>query len=125
MMVDKIIEDDSLRAQGTGFTLGIRLPWYRALPLSTVEVVSVAVDRQPIAPEKIQFALNGQQWRLPELKRLTHEFWFITDTGELRIDDARLERGSEHDVELVLAVYPPYIKGLQRLLRWTKRLAVH
>ena len=124
MMVDKIIEDGSLRAVDGGFTFGIRLPWYRSVPLSDVEVVSVSVDQMPVAPESIRFAVNGQSWGLGELRRLTKEFWFVTDTAELRASGSKLAPGSEHDVELVIAVYPPYIRGLQRLLRWTKRLTV-
>ena len=124
MMVDKIIEDGSLRAAGNGFTLGIRLPWYRSVPLSDVEIVSVSVDQQPVALENVQFSANEQIWPVSQLKALTEEYWFVTDTARLHVTGNALHQGSEHDVELVIAVYPPYIRGLQRLLRWTKRLQV-
>ena len=41
------------------------------------------------------------------------------------VDAFNLERGSEHAVEVVLAVYPPYIKGLRRVLRWSRRMKVN
>lgn len=47
MMLDKVIEPDSLRAVGDGVTLGLRLPWYRTLPLSTIEIDAVKIDGRP------------------------------------------------------------------------------
>jgi hypothetical protein len=124
MMVDKLIEADSLRATPGGFSVGVRLPWYRTVPLSTVELVSLKVDERAISPGSIRFAINGGEWKLDELPALTEQEWFVIDTAELRVDE-RLDRGSEHAVEVVLAVYPPYIKGLRRLLRWSQRMRVN
>jgi len=125
MMVDKIIEPDSLRALPRGFSVGVRLPWYRTVPLSTVEIVSLKVDERQIPGGNIRFAINGGEWSLDELPALTEQDWFVIDTAELRVRDERLESGSEHAVELVLAVFPPYIRGLRRLLRWSLRMKVH
>lgn len=125
MMVDKLIEPDSLRATQDGFNVGVRLPWYRTVPLSTVELVSLKVDERAIAPGSIRFAINGGEWKLEELAALTEEEWFVIDTAELRVHEERLDRGSEHAIEVVLAVFPPYIKGLRRLLRWSRRMKVN
>ena len=43
------------RCTATGVVLDIRLPWYRSLPLSTVEVASLRVDGREIAPERMSF----------------------------------------------------------------------
>lgn len=125
MMVDKLIEDGSLRATAGGFSVNVRLPWYRSLPLSTVELISLALDGRPVALEQIMLGVNGQRWPLTRLPDLTREFWFVTDSAELQVTGERLSAGSEYDIEVVLALYPPYIRGLQRLLRWTKRLQAH
>jgi hypothetical protein len=125
MMVDKLIEPDSLKLTQAGFSVGVRLPWYRTVPLSTVELVSLKVDARSIPADSIRFAINGGEWRLQQLPELVDQQWFVIDTAELRVVDDRLERGSEHEVEVVLAVYPPYIKGLRRLLRWSRRMKVN
>jgi len=125
MMVDKLIEADSLKATPAGFSIGVRLPWYRTVPLSTVELVSLKVDERSIPANSIRFAINGGEWRLQQLPDLVDQQWFVIDTAELRVVDDRLDRGSEHEVEVVLAVYPPYIKGLRRLLRWSRRMKVN
>lgn len=124
MMVDKVIEDNGLRATIEGFTLKVRLPWYRSLPLSTVDVVSLSVDREAIPAAFIRFALNGGEWSVREMPRLTDQFWFVIDSGTLHVTRHPLERGTDHDIEVVLALYPPYIKGLRRMVRWTKKLRV-
>jgi hypothetical protein len=124
MMVDKIIEDGSLRAHGSGFSINARLPWYRSLPLSTVDVAGLKVDGQPIELGQVEFVVNGRARKLPELRDLEQEFWFVLDTAEIRVSGTELKRGSVHDIELELLLQPPYIKGLQRFLRWTKRLQV-
>ena len=125
MMVDKVIEPDSLKATPAGFSLGLRLPWYRSVPLSTVELVSVKVDGRPIPADRMRIALNGGEWGLDALPDLTDQFWFVIDTAQLNVANEPLDRSAEHDVEVVLAVFPPYIKGLRRLLRWTRRMRVH
>jgi hypothetical protein len=125
MMVDKLIEPDSLKLTQAGFSVGVRLPWYRTVPLSTVELVSLKVDARSIPADSIRFAINGGEWRLQQLPELVDQQWFVIDTAELRVVDDRLDRGSEHEVEVVLAVYPPYIKGLRRLLRWSRRMKVN
>jgi hypothetical protein len=125
MMVDKLIEPDSLRATQAGFSVGLRLPWYRTVPLSTVELVSLKLDERAIPANSIRFAIDGGEWKLEELPALIEQPWFVIDTAELRVLDEHLDRGSEHAVEVVLAVYPPYIKGLRRLLRWSRRMKVN
>ena len=124
MMIDKVIEADGLSATAGGACLSIRLPWYRSLPLSTVDVDAVNIDGKPIAASTMRFALQGEQWPVASLRRLTEKFWFVTDSAQLHLVGLTLERGSEHDVEVILSIYPPYVKGLRRLVKWTKRLRV-
>jgi Domain of unknown function (DUF6379) len=124
MMVDKIIEDGTLRTHADGFSVNARLPWYRSLPLSTVDVSDLKLDGHSVDRDRIEFIVNGQVHKLSELKDFEQEFWFILDSAEIRVKGSPLAANSEHDVELELALRPPYIKGLQRLLRWTKRMQV-
>jgi hypothetical protein len=125
MMVDKVIEEGGLCARPGGFALSVRLPWYRSLPLSTVELVSLGVDGQSIPLDRIRFEVNGGTWALQDLPRLTDEVWFVLDSAQLNVADTTLRADTEHDVEVVLALYPPYIKGLRRVARWTRRMKVN
>lgn len=104
------------RCTATGVVLDIRLPWYRSLPLSTVEVASLRVDGREIAPERMSFELNGRRFRLTELPELVNEWWFVTDSAYLHVDDPAV-LGEGHAVELTLNLYPPYIPGLTWVTR--------
>ena len=114
MMFDKVIDPDTLVSTPEGFTIGIRIPWYRALPLSTIEVGLLKVDGKDIPLEGLLFNLNGNRRTLAELESIVDETWFITDTAVLEVKGFPLERGSEHEVEAVVAVRPPYLKGGMR-----------
>jgi Domain of unknown function (DUF6379) len=118
MMIDKIIEPDSLRARGDTTAVGLRLPWYRALPLSTVEIDEVEVDGERITPHRLSIQLNGQQWPVSTMRNLTGQNWFVTDSADLHIAGLPLAPGSRHEMEVMISLYPPYIKGFRRAFRW-------
>lgn len=100
----------------SGAVLDIRLPWYRSLPLSTVEVASLRVDGREIAPERITFELEGRKFPLAQLPDLTREWWYVTDSAYLHVDDPVL-LGDGHTVELTVNLYPPYIPGMTWVTR--------
>lgn len=124
MMLDKVIEPDSLRDTDGGISLGLRLPWYRSLPLSTVEIDVLKIDGTPVAREKMRLAINGGELPVETLDRHTGQSWFVTDTATLRVDGVSLPKGSVHEVEVTVSVYPPYIKGLRRAVRWAREMEV-
>jgi hypothetical protein len=124
MMLDKVIEKDSLRSTQDGASLGLRLPWYRALPLSTVDIDALKIDGQPVAPERISLSVNGGRWPIGELRQRTDQNWYVTDTATLEFDGVALEPGSTHEVEVTVSMYPPYIRGLRRAVRWSQAMEV-
>ena len=107
-----ILSDNSLQVTEKGFDLAIRLPWYRALPLSTVEVGEVRIDGKSIDAGKITLGVNGRDYGLNQLPDLTAEYWFVLDSAVLHIEYPEAKRGAEYDVEARLTLYPPYIPGL-------------
>lgn len=122
MMIDKIIEPDTLRVRDDGFAVNIRMPWYRGLPLSDVEVNALSFDGEDIPPDRIRFEVNGKSFALDELPGLTTETWFVIDDATLAVRGVTAERGREYDVRLILSVYPPYLKGIRRAFTWTRKM---
>ena len=116
-MFDKVIDDGTLRATPEGFSVGVRLPWYRSLPLSCISVNLLTCDGHPVPAEAITIHLNGRARQLWELVEEIEETWFITDTATLSVKGAPLASGSEHRIEAEIEVRPPYIKGLRRVGR--------
>ena len=111
-----------LRATPRGAEIDIRLPWYRSLPVSVVEVGSLKLDDHEIAATDIRFEVNGKSFALAELPAHTGEFWFVLDSAVLRLPEARLQPGTDHDVELQLNVYPPYVPHLKWVTKVRKTL---
>jgi hypothetical protein len=102
-----------LRATPNGAEIDVRLPWYRSLPVSVVEVGSLKVDEQDVAPGDIRFELNGKSFELKDLPAHSGEFWFVLDAAVLRLPEIRLKPGTDHEVELQLNLYPPYVPHLK------------
>lgn len=122
MMNHRIISDDGLKAVGQGCTIDIRLPWYRTLPLSVVEVLEVTIDGGSIPLDGVELSLEGETFSLDGLERRTCDMWYVLDSAYLKIPSAPVVAGDEHDLSITLAIYPPYIKGYKRITRTDKRL---
>lgn len=111
-----------LRATPTGAEIDVRLPWYRSLPVSVVEVGSLSVDGKAIPSSDIRFEVNGKSFELGELPAHPGEFWFVLDSSVLRVPALHVQPGTDHDVELQLNLYPPYVPHLKWVTKVRKTL---
>jgi hypothetical protein len=114
--------EQGLRATPRGAEIDIRLPWYRSLPISVVEVGGLKVDDRDVPASDIRFEVNGKSFDLHDLPAHADEFWFVLDSAVLRLPDARLQPGTDHDVELQLNLYPPYVPHLKWVTKVRKTL---
>ena len=83
MLTEQVIADGSLRARGDAFTFGLRMPWYRALPLSSLEGLDVRIDDDAIASDELRISLGGTSMRWPSCRRCT-TMWYVADAAEVR-----------------------------------------
>ncbi len=106
----RLVEDHSLRVTETGYQVGLRLLWYRSLPLSCIERIQLVVDGQAVDPGLIRFGINDQQYSLGELASLVDEYWFILDSATLSVTQpGKVVRGRAHNMDVELAMRFPYI----------------
>ena len=117
-----LLNEQGLRVGPQGVGIEVRLPWYRSMPLSVVEVAALHIDGQEIPAGDIRFEINDRSFRLDELAEQTGEFWFVLDPAVLRIPAAAAGSGAEHRVELQLNLYPPYIPHLTWVTRSTRTM---
>ena len=122
MLGDKVLEDGGFGQVDCGFRLQIRLPWYRSLPLSTVEIARLCVDSQVVADENIQFSLGTFHCDLRDMAALTKRYWFVLDSAELLVKGPTPVRDVHHEIEIQMALYPPYVRGLKRIFRCEKKM---
>lgn len=111
-----------LRATPNGAEIDVRLPWYRSLPVSVVEVGSLKVDDQVVASSDIRFEINGKSFDLHELPARFDDVWFVLDSAVLRLPELGLKPGTDHEVELQLNLYPPYVPHLKWVTKVRKTL---
>lgn len=118
MMPDKIIEPATFSQDGTQVSLSIRMPWYRALPLSSVAGVRWLVDGVPVEGDSITWTLDGSAYALSDLPPLHDKWWFVLDSAHL---DGTLSQpvpdSADHLVEITLALYIPYITTAHGVLK--------
>jgi len=122
MFVTRVISDNGLAVTDNGVDIDIRLPWYRALPLSTIGVTQVKIDGKEIDLFSVTFEVNGKTYRLDDLAKHYTQWWYILDSAYLHLPGLSLVPGSEHQVTVTVAIRPPYIPGFYRLTECTKRL---
>jgi hypothetical protein len=112
--VERLIGEEGLCASANGLRLAIRLPWYRSLPFSTVEVASLTIDDVPVDLASVQVEYDEHSWTLAEMAEQTDAFWFVRDSVFLRLNGREGATGDAHRVALTINVNPPYIPGMKR-----------
>lgn len=111
--VERVIGASGLSFAGGRARVEVRLPWYRSLPLSTVRIEKIALDGREIPQHEILFELGALSVPLPRLADLTDQFWFVLDSAFVTFP-AGIASGSEHQVDVSVTLFPPYIPGMRR-----------
>lgn len=122
--VERVIGEEGLAATAGGLKLAMRLPWYRSLPFSVVEVGPLAVDGEAVNLDDALIEYDGQQWPLSQNGEKVDTFWFIRDSAFLVLPSLRAEVGETREVSLNLFISPPYIPGMRRTNPQTSTLTV-
>ena len=116
MIPDRIIEQNTLKTNGSTSQVEVRLPWYRSLPAASVSEVEFSVDGVAAPADSIRWTLNGRTYALDELVGVIDEWWFPTDSAVLS-GLIPLEAGGTHEVRVALKLYIPYIVTDHGVLR--------
>jgi hypothetical protein len=124
MEASYILSDTGLQTTPTGLKLEIRLPWYRTLPLSTIEMGELRIGARSIDPGNIRFELAGRTYALEQLPQQIETDWFILDSAYLHVSGLIPPAPGELlDISVTLNIYPPYIPGFKRVVRDRRTLA--
>lgn len=105
-----LIEANSLVATKEGFEIKVRSKWYRSLPLSCIEEVTVSVDGVAIAPGHITFEVDNVNYTLEELCEEVSKYWWVQDSAIVRVKSSDMVKtGTEYNVEAMVTLRAPYI----------------
>jgi hypothetical protein len=92
----------------SGVQVTVRLTDYRSLPLSCLAGIEISIDGTVIDPAGLVLVLDGEGYRLPDLRERTDLWWFVLDPAELFIPlETPLEPG-HHEVTGTLHLIVPY-----------------
>lgn len=80
-IVSLVIGREPLQADSAGIRVPLRLPWYRSLPLSSIESLELSIDGRPVARDRIRIEANGELLTLDDMAQRSDEFWFVQDTA--------------------------------------------
>jgi len=105
-----VLRAQSLRSTPEGYEVDVHLAWYRSLPLSCVENISIKIAGKEVPSEQMRVRYLNRSLRLEELGELVDDWWFIQDplTIDVACSDAR-ESGAEVELEVELATRIPYV----------------
>jgi Domain of unknown function (DUF6379) len=109
MLTDQVIGDGSLRSADDGFTFDLRMPWYRALPLSSLEGLDVSLDGEQVPSEELRLSLDGKTYGLADLPPLYDEWWYVADAAEVRAPKRGGLPSGDHELDVTIALRIPYI----------------
>jgi uncharacterized protein DUF6379 len=103
-----VVRDDALSATEDGLALQIHSHWYRALPLTSLAVVDLTIDGEPIDSSALEVEANGERLAFDELQHRYDDWWFTTDAVTLHVPRGN-GRGTSHRIELDLGLLIPYL----------------
>jgi hypothetical protein len=106
-----MIIEDSLRPIEDGFTIDVRITYYRSLALSMIEGFEVTVDGKPIPPDDIWFVLRDTTYTLDGLEDEADTRWEFGEIATLRVHLAGGLREGPHTVGVVQDLRVVYMPG--------------
>jgi hypothetical protein len=114
-MYDKhIIYPGSLRnghgADGaSGWSVGLRLPYYRGQVLSAVEDIALSLDGEKIPREDVRFTVRGKTWTLDELETTYDERWEFGEVAEVSVRQRHPLAPGKHSVTAAIQLRISYL----------------
>lgn len=125
-----VLGKDAVRSTPEGYEVDVHLAWYRSLPLSCVEDVTINLDGRDIPRDQLRVVHEGAELTLDELADKVDDWWFVQDPLTVRVPAASPKGpGSEAEVSVHLATRIPYIiigpdKALVQHTRVSNRVVI-
>lgn len=105
---DMVMDGSPALRDGGDLLVPLRIPWYRSLALSTFEDIGLTLDGAAVPRRAMRLEAGGRSCTLDELAERTEEFWYVQDTGYVRVP-APQSLGAVVEVAARLRQRIPYI----------------
>jgi hypothetical protein len=104
-----VVRPDALRASGGALELELHHHWYRSLPLTSIGVLDIQIDGEPVGTDDITITANGKTFSFDELAERPDEWWFTVDAIAVGIPKRGARSGERHRVRVDLGLLIPYL----------------
>ena len=84
----------------TGFQVRLRVPYYRSTPMDQILDITVSVDGERVKPEDITCILDGNRYKVPELRDTRYVYWHAREYLSLFIEKENGLSPGEHEIEV-------------------------
>lgn len=114
MLERYVICDNSLKKcyenkQMVGYKVKVGIPYYRSVPLSCIEQISLLLDNEEVDSEQLVLELGGSVYTLAELSDRMDTWWGFMEKGYLIVrNGAGLPEG-KHKVKVQFTIRIPYL----------------
>ncbi|WP_432990226.1 TIM barrel protein [Dactylosporangium sp. CA-233914] len=72
-------------SSGLEWSVRLRLPWFRALPMSGVESIVVSLDGQPVPESLLLTHIDGRPHNLTELQGMSDRYWSVDEDLQIGV----------------------------------------
>ncbi len=84
-MVDHVLREDSLIAEGNAMLLEVGLPWFRSVPMSCVNGLIVTIGEHRFVSSELQINIDGHYLPIADLPKSDLGEWFLQDRKQIKI----------------------------------------
>jgi hypothetical protein len=109
------------RADGDGFEVRLRLPYYRGLWTNLIDGAAVTVDGEPFDADGIGWNIDGVSYTLDELRASADARWPVDVPAVLTVPRAEPLSIGFHDIEAELRLRMSYIPEELQPTIWTEQ----
>ncbi|MDT2598477.1 DUF6379 domain-containing protein [Enterococcus hulanensis] len=92
-----------------GYEVQLRIPYYRGLPMSCVEVIDLLVDGEKVANEDQLITVKGETFTFAELPTVINHRWEMTETITVFVKKQGGLAQGEHKVHAFVSLRISYL----------------
>lgn len=95
--------------QITGYEVQLRVPYYRGIPMSCVEVLDLTVDDEKVANEDMLITVKGETFTFEELPTVINHRWEMIETITVFVKKPGGLSEGEHKVHAFVSLRISYL----------------
>lgn len=109
VLCDSGLENCVQGGEKTGYRVKLGIPYYRSVPLSCIEEISLMVDNEDVDPASVTLELGGSRYTLAELAGKMDVWWGFQEKGFLAVQCGDGLPLGKHKVKVHFVIRVPYL----------------